>query len=41
MILPTIYPSIARLRHLNLPLALFWSAYFALWPGVLWWWSRL
>ena len=41
MILPTVYPPLLRLRQIDFPLAAFWSAYLALWPGALWWGSRI
>jgi len=41
MMLPLLYPSLTRLRRLDVPLATFWSAYFALWPGVFVWGWRV
>ncbi len=41
MVLPLLYRPLSALSRLDLPLVAFWSAYLALWPGVMWWWTRL
>jgi hypothetical protein len=41
LVLPLLSLPLARIRHMDVALVAFWSAYLALWPGVLWWWSRI
>jgi len=41
MILPLLHRPLTKLSQIDLPLALFWSGYLALWPGIFWWWAHL
>ena len=41
MIIALIYRPLNLLRDVDVALALFWSSYLALWPGVLWWGFRI
>ncbi len=41
MILVLLHRPLTALARTDLPLLLFWTSYLAIWPGVLYWWSRL
>lgn len=41
MIIPLLCHPLEKLRRLDFALAFFWSAYLAMWPGALLWWTRL
>jgi hypothetical protein len=41
MIITLLHRPLAKLRQLDFAFALFWSAYLALWPGMIFWWARL
>ena len=41
MILTLMYNPLSALRRLDVPLLAFWATYLSVWPGVLFWWSRL
>jgi hypothetical protein len=41
MIVALLHHPLAALRRMDLPFFLFWSSYLAVWPGILYWWSRI